>query len=91
MGNIRKVSSFDEIWQSAQAQEVRRKVIECPKNCWMVGTASPVMKKYIKHPLQWVIKNKCRSILGKQVCLDKKWYNVGQSPLQGDLNENRFE
>ena len=66
MGNIRKVSSFDEIWQSAQAQEVRRKVIECPKNCWMVGTASPVMKKYIKHPLQWVIKNKCRSILGKQ-------------------------
>lgn len=91
MGNIRKVSSFDEIWQSAQAQEVRRKVIECPKNCWMVGTASPVMKKYIKHPLQWVIKNKCRSILGKQVCIDKKWYNVGQSPLQGDLNENRFE
>ncbi len=91
MGNIRKVSSFDEIWQSAQAQEVRRKVIECPKNCWMVGTASPVMKKYIKYPLQWVIKNKCRSILGKQVCLDKKWYNVGQSPLQGDLNENRFE
>nr|WP_320038582.1 radical SAM protein [uncultured Bacteroides sp.] len=91
MGNIRKVSSFDEIWQSIQAQEVRRKVIECPKNCWMVGTASPVMKKYIKHPLQWVIKNKCRSILGKQLCLDKKWYNVGQSPLQGDLNENRFE
>ena len=91
MGNIRKVSSFDEIWQSAQAQEVRRKVIECPKNCWMVGTASPVMKKYIKHPLQWVIKNKCRSILGKQACIDKKWYNVGQSPLQGDLNENRFK
>ncbi len=91
MGNIRKVSSFDEIWQSAQAEEVRRKVIECPKNCWMVGTASPIMKKYIKHPLQWVIKNKCQSILGKQVCLDKKWYNVGQSPLQGDLNENRFE
>lgn len=91
MGNIRKVSSFDEIWQSAQADEVRRKVIECPKNCWMVGTASPVMKKYIRHPLQWVIKNKCRNILGKQACLDKKWYNVGQSTLQGDFNENRFE
>lgn len=91
MGNIRKVSSFDEIWQSDQAQEVRQKVIECPKNCWMVGTASPVMKKYIKHPLQWVIINKCRNILGKQVCFDKKWYDVGQSPLQGDLNENRFE
>lgn len=91
MGNIRKIKSFDEIWQSEQAEEVRRKVLECPKNCWMVGTASPVMKKYITHPLRWVFKNKGRSMLGKPICIDKKWYNVGQSPLQGDLNENRLK
>ena len=91
MGNIREVKSFDEIWLGKQAEEVRQKVLQCPKNCWMVGTASPVMKKYIKHPLKWVVRNKWYSILGKPICLDKKWYNVGQSPLQGDLDESRIK
>ena len=45
MGNIRS-ASFDEIWSSDQAARVRELVRSCPKNCWMVGTASPVMKKY---------------------------------------------
>ena len=60
---------------------------KCPKNCWMVGTVSPVMKKfaYARHPMGWIIKNKLRSLLGKPVCLDKKWYDVGQDPMQGNL------
>jgi radical SAM protein with 4Fe4S-binding SPASM domain len=45
MGNIRSGKSFEDIWNSPEAEEVRRKVKNCPKNCWMVGTASPVMKK----------------------------------------------
>ncbi|MCD8387151.1 MAG: radical SAM protein [Bacteroidales bacterium] len=86
MGNIRQ-ASFDEIWNSPQAERVRALVRKCPKNCWMVGTASPVMHKYIKHPLQWAIKNKIRSLRGLKPCLDKKWYDVGQDPRQGDLRD----
>lgn len=92
MGNIRDFSKFEDLWYSQQAQKVRDMVRQCPKNCWMVGTASPVMKKYIKHPAKWVIKNKINSILGKKVCIDNiPHYNVGQDPLQGDLNYSRMK
>ena len=87
MGNIRTTPNFMDIWNSDQAEMVRAKVRKCPKNCWMVGTASPVMKKYIKHPAKWVIKNKLRSMMGKDAVLDKCWHNVGQDPQQGDLRE----
>lgn len=84
MGNIHD-ATFDEIWSSEQAQKVREKVRTCPKNCWMVGTASPVMKKYFKHPAQWVVKNKMRTLAGQQFCMVDTPYNVGQDPRQGDL------
>ena len=87
MGNIRDSHDFMDIWTSEQAEKVRAKVRKCPKNCWMVGTASPVMHKYIKAPLGWALKNKLRSLQGKPACLDKKWYDVGQDPCQGDLRE----
>ena len=45
MGNIRETPNFMTIWESEQAQQVRDMVRKCPKNCWMVGTASPVMHK----------------------------------------------
>ncbi len=57
MGNLNE-KSFNEIWNSQKAKEVREKVKNCPKNCWMIGTAAPVMKKYIKKPATWIIKNK---------------------------------
>ncbi len=86
MGNIREASSFEEIWFSDQARKVREQVSSCPKNCWMVGTAAPVMKKYIKHPAQWVIKNKIKSALGHPVCIDDiPQFDVGQDSRQGDL------
>ena len=87
MGNIRDISTFEELWFSDQANRVRGLVRDCPKNCWMVGTASPVMKKYIRHPLKWVLKNKLKSLAGIKVdrsCLPDQ-YDVGQSKLQGDL------
>jgi len=86
MGNIRETTSFEELWFSEQAQKVRSLVRTCPKNCWMVGTAAPVMKKYIKHPAKWVIKNKIKSILGRPICVqDAPYFPVGQDPQQGNL------
>jgi radical SAM protein with 4Fe4S-binding SPASM domain len=88
MGNIRSVASFDELWFSEQADKVRGLVRTCPKNCWMVGTAAPVMKKYIRHSTTWVVKNKIRSMLGKPICIDNvPSFDVGQDPSQGDLRE----
>jgi len=92
MGNIREVKTFEELWFSERAQQVRERVASCPKNCWMVGTAAPVMKKYIQHPALWVAKNKIKSLLGKPVCIDSiPWYNVGQDSKQGDLNFSRID
>jgi radical SAM additional 4Fe4S-binding domain len=89
MGNIRETPDFQKIWNSEQAQKVREMVRKCPKNCWMVGTASPVMKKKgnIHIPLQWIIRNKIRLIMGNPLALKKGSYNVGQDPQQGDLRE----
>lgn len=69
MGNIRSGMTFEQIWNSPQAEQVRNCVRNCPKNCWMVGTASPVMKKYIARPARWVMANKIRSVLGKPLKL----------------------
>lgn len=69
MGNIRQ-APFQEIWYSEQAQRVRCLVRNCPKNCWMVGTAAPVMKKYISHPLRWVVSNKLNLLLGKPISIN---------------------
>lgn len=75
MGNIHQ-HSFNEIWESEQAAIVREKVCNCPKNCWMVGTASPVMHKYIKYPLKWALQNKLRSIRGLKPCIEPKQHII---------------
>jgi radical SAM protein with 4Fe4S-binding SPASM domain len=83
-GNIRQVDCFDDLWQGTRADRVRSHVASCPKNCWMIGSASPVMKKYIRHPLKWVVMNKLNSLAGKKVDIDNiPWYDVGQDPRQG--------
>jgi radical SAM protein with 4Fe4S-binding SPASM domain len=86
MGSIRKNSTFEEIWFSEQANNVRNLVRTCPKNCWMVGTAAPVMKKYISKVAPWVVKAKLKSMRGKHISFcDFKHFDVGQDPRQGDL------
>lgn len=57
MGNIKK-QDFDNIWNSAAAEEVRNKVANCGKNCWMIGSVSPAMKKNRMVPIKWIIRNK---------------------------------
>lgn len=87
MGNIRDVDSFESLWLLSQADKIRDLVKTCPKNCWMVGTAAPVMKKYFKYPIKWVLKNKLKSLAGKKnnrSCLPDQ-YPVDQDPQQGDL------
>ncbi|MFR9166024.1 MAG: radical SAM/SPASM domain-containing protein [Dysgonomonas sp.] len=91
MGNIHDVEKFEDIWYSEQANKVREMVRQCPKNCWMVGTAAPVMKKYIKHPGKWVLKNKLNNMRGKSVDINNiPYYNVGQDIRQGDLDYSRM-
>ena len=87
MGNIHNAKTFEEIWFSEQADKVREKVRSCPKNCWMVGTAAPVMKKYITKTAPWAMKAKLKSMLGGTVSFEKdfKLFDVGQDPRQGDL------
>lgn len=84
MGNLNNVETFEEIWNSEQAKAVREKVAHCPKNCWMIGSVSPVMKKYMPNILPWIVKNKLRVVMGKRVdtsCIP--FYHVGNNDLQG--------
>jgi len=64
MGNL-NTQTFDEIWNSDKAEEIRKQVQDCTKQCWMIGSASPAMKKNILVPLKWVIKNKFRMVRNK--------------------------
>ena len=57
MGNLNE-STWEELWNSKQADEVRKKVRCCDRECWMIGSVSPAMKKYILKPMWWVIRHK---------------------------------
>lgn len=66
MGNL-KTQSWDGIWNSERAREVRRMVKGCKKNCWMIGSAAPAMMQNLKVPVLWIVKNKMRVMFGKGV------------------------
>ncbi len=57
MGNLNQ-QSWNELWNSEQAEEVRRRVRTCDRQCWMIGSVSPAMHKYIWVPMWWVIRHK---------------------------------
>lgn len=57
MGNLNDCT-WDELWNSEQAEKVRNVVRHCDRNCWMIGSVSPAMHKYIWKPAWWVIKHK---------------------------------
>jgi MoaA/NifB/PqqE/SkfB family radical SAM enzyme len=59
MGNLNE-QSWDELWNSEQAEKVRNVVRHCDRNCWMIGSVSPAMHKYIWKPAAWVIAHKLR-------------------------------
>ncbi len=68
MGNL-KEQSFEEIWTSQRASEVREKVRTCPENCWMTGTAVPAIKRNILRASFWVLRNKVRLLRGRDIVL----------------------
>ena len=59
MGNLNE-QTWEELWNSAQAEEVRKKVRCCDRDCWMIGSVSPAMHKYIWVPAWWVIRHKLK-------------------------------
>ena len=53
-------------WSSEQAEKVRAKVRCCDRDCWMIGSVSPAMHKYIWKPAWWVVKHKFLGFYKKQ-------------------------
>ena len=70
MGNLHDYDNFSSLWNSDKAAQVRRSVAGCPKNCWMVGTVAPVMKRHMRHVAPWVLKQKVKSLFHQFVAAD---------------------
>ena len=63
MGNLNH-QTWDELWNSLKAEQVRANVRCCDRNCWMIGSVSPAMHKYIWKPVVWVIVHKIKNAFG---------------------------
>jgi MoaA/NifB/PqqE/SkfB family radical SAM enzyme len=69
MGNLRE-QSWEAIYGSQRASEVRGQVAGCPQNCWMVSSAKTAMRSHrsARLPklsvLRWVMLNKLRVTFG---------------------------
>ncbi len=72
MGNLHE-QSWEEIWNSERAAEVRNMVKNCSKNCWMIGSAAPAMKQRIWVPVLWVAKHKLK---GKYTLSENKFIDI---------------
>lgn len=83
MGNL-NTQTWDELWNSAQADEVRAKVRCCDRNCWMIGSVSPAMHKYIWIPFFWVIWHKLKSFF------TKKPYSMYENKIVLDYNMGKI-
>lgn len=83
MGNLNE-SSWDELWNSDKAEAVRSKVRKCDRDCWMIGSASPAMKKYIWKPAFWVIKHKFLN------SLKSKRYSMYENKIVCDYRDGKI-
>ncbi len=82
MGNLNR-QTFSEIWRSAEAETVRAAVRKCGRNCWMIGSVSPAMRKYIGKPMWWVIRHKVFRFW------KKKKYSMYESRIVCDYRDGR--
>jgi len=64
-GNL-KDKTFEDIWNSKTAEVIRQEVKTCQKNCWMIGSVSQQMKKYIWKPMFWIVKNRFNMVKHEQ-------------------------
>ena len=82
MGNL-NTQSWDELWSSESAEAVRAKVRCCDRSCWMIGSVSPAMHKYIWVPALWVIKHKFLYFF------KKKKYSMYENKIVRDLRDGK--
>lgn len=82
MGNLNE-QNWDELWNSEQADRVREKVRHCDRNCWMIGSVSPAMHKYIWVPAAWVIKHKFLHFF------NEKKYSMYELPAVRDYRDGK--
>ncbi len=81
MGNLNR-QSWDELWNSPEAEAVRKKVRCCDRECWMIGSVSPAMHKYIWVPLWWVIRHKLKF-------WTKKKYSMYENKIVRDYRDGK--
>ena len=82
MGNLNE-QSWEELWNSEQAEEVRKKVRHCDRDCWMIGSVSPAMHKYIWVPAWWVFRHKFLRFF------KKKKYSMYENKIVRDLRDGK--
>ena len=82
MGNLND-ATWNELWNSKQANEVRKKVCHCGRECWMIGSVSPAMKKYIWKPALWVFNHKFLRFF------KKKKYSMYENKIVRDYRDGK--
>ncbi|MCI9360917.1 MAG: radical SAM protein [Hungatella sp.] len=82
MGNLNEMD-WESLWNSRQAEKVRKTVRSCRRKCWMIGSASPAMKKYIWKPTAWIIRHKFLRIWRK------KKYSMYELKIVRDYAEHK--
>jgi MoaA/NifB/PqqE/SkfB family radical SAM enzyme len=82
MGNLNE-QSWDELWGSEQAERVRSVVRHCDRNCWMIGSVSPAMHKYIWKPAAWVFAHKAKALFSDHP------YDMHELPIVRDYEVGR--
>ncbi len=83
MGNLNE-KNWEEIWNSPEAEEVRKKVRGCDRNCWMIGSVSPAMHKYILVPAIWVLWHKIKALF------TKKPYSMYENKIVRDYRDGKI-
>ena len=82
MGNLNE-QTWNELWNSEQAEKVRNKVRHCDRQCWMIGSVSPAMHKYIWKPAWWVIRHKFFRFF------KKKKYSMYENKIVQDYKDGK--
>ena len=82
MGNLNE-QSWDELWGSEQAERVRNVVRHCDRNCWMIGSVSPAMHKYIWKPATWVLVHKAKALFSNHP------YDMHELPIVREYEDGK--
>ncbi len=82
MGNLNECSTWEELWDGEKAEMIRNKVRHCDRACWMIGSVSPAMKKYIVKPALWVVLHKVKFWTSKK-------YSMYENKIVRELSDGK--